>query len=244
MYTICTTDILEPSTSILATFADDTAVSNTYTTAVDNLQTSLNNFHTWSRRWKILISGEKSVNTTFALRRHLHLPVYLDSTIIPYRSTVKYLAVHFDERLTFATHVITKRRELDLRMRIILRLLCRRSSLTLANKRLLYLTVLWSVRTYAISIWGCTSPSNRQLIQRFQNKSLCVIAGAPWYVRNDVLHADLRIPTVVEMIRSLSTRHEWRLHSHLNDLALALLDNSETLCSLQRRHCADLSCLS
>lgn len=93
---------------------------------------------------------------------------------------------------------------------------------------------------YALPVWGCTSNSLQAIIQLFQNESLHAIVNAPWYVRNDTLYYDLRIPTVKETIISRSTRHERCLHYHSNPLALELLDNLETIRRLYRCHCADL----
>ncbi len=243
LYALYTADLPEPEDAIIATFADDTAIlasSPHYPEAVQQLQSALDQFYTWTRRWKILLSSEKSTNITFALRPHPYHPVTLASEVLPYRTTAKYLGVHLDVRLTYSHHIHTKRTELDLRLRKLLWLLRGRSPLSLANRRLLYMTVLRPVWTYAIAIWGCASTSLRNIIQRFQNKTLRTIAGAPWFVRNDTIHQDLRVPTVVEVIRFLATRHENRLHRHPNPLALNLLNNSEEIRRLRRRHCADL----
>lgn len=102
------------------------------------------------------------------------------------------------------------------------------------------MAVFRPVWAYALPVWGCASNSLRAIIQRFQNKSLRAIAGAPWFVRNDTLHQDLQMPTVAEVIATLSTRHERHLHHHPNPLALELLDNSEAIRRLCRRHCTDL----
>lgn len=162
--------------------------SNTW---VQQLQYALDQFYTWTRRWKILLSSEKSTNITFALRPHPYHPIRLASEVIPYRTTAKYLGVHLDVCLTYSHHIHTKRKELDLRFRKLSWLLCGRSPLCLANRRLLYMTVLRPIRTYAIAIWGCARTSLRNIIQRFQNKTIRTIAGAPWFVRNNIIHEDL-----------------------------------------------------
>lgn len=239
LYALYTADMPETPDTVTATFADDTALlasSPDYTTATNHLQAALDSFYSWTQRWKILISSENSSNITFTLRPRTHIPVHLDRSVIPYNSTDKYLGIHLDERLTYAAHVHTKRRELDLRFRQLYWLLGSRSPLSLANKRLLYLSTLRPVWAYALPVWGCACDSLRATIQRFQNKSLRAIAGAPWFVRNETLHHDLRLPTVNEVIATLSLRHERCLLRHPNTLALTLLDNSETVRRLHRRH--------
>ncbi|CAB0001797.1 unnamed protein product, partial [Nesidiocoris tenuis] len=46
------------------------------------------------------------------------------------------------------------------------------------------------------SCGGCTAPTNRQIIQRFQNSVLRCITDAPWYFRNDALHRELNVDSV------------------------------------------------
>ena len=71
-------------------------------------------------------------------------------------------------------------------------------SLSLENKLLLYKVIMKPSWTYGIELWGCSSKSNVNIIQRFQSKTLRLLAGAPRYVSNQTLHADLSITTVEE----------------------------------------------
>ena len=71
-----------------------------------------------------------------------------------------------------------------------------RNKLTLRNKRLLYIAILRPVWTYAIQLWGCTADSNYLIIQRFQNKVLRIMTGAPWYISNEQLHRGLNVDDV------------------------------------------------
>jgi hypothetical protein len=90
------------------------------------------------------------------------------------------------------------------------------------------------VWTYDSELWGCTKPSNIAIIQRFQNRVLRNIVGAPWYVRNADHHRDLRIEMVTAEIRRFARKHEERLLHHDNFEAMQLLDNSEMICRLRR----------
>ena len=54
----------------------------------------------------------------------------------------------------------------------------RYAALSVYNKLMLYQQV-WA---YGIQLWGCTSQSNRNIIQRFQNRVLRGIVDAPWYI--------------------------------------------------------------
>ena len=74
----------------------------------------------------------------------------------------------------------------------------KKSSLSLENKLLLYKAIIKPICTYGVDLWGCYSKSNVNIIQRFQPKTLRLIAGAPRYFSNQKLHAYLSITTVEE----------------------------------------------
>ena len=79
--------------------------------------------------------------------------------------------------------------------------------------------------TYGIQLWGCTSQSNRNIIQKFQNRVLRCIVDAPWYIRNDNLHKDLDVETVDSVIKKYAQSHEQGLQRHINVEALQLLNS-------------------
>jgi hypothetical protein len=80
-------------------------------------------------------------------------------------------------------------------------LLGRKSNLSLDNKLLLYKSIITPVWTYGIELWGCASKSNIAVIDRRQSKILTAIVDGLWYVTNVMIHKDLGIPTVQEVIR-------------------------------------------
>jgi hypothetical protein len=90
---------------------------------------------------------------------------------IPMQPAAKYLGLHLDQRLTWSTHIKTKRQQLNLKLRSMYWLLGRKSQLSLRNKLLLYKCVIKPVWTYGIQLWGCAKPSHTKIIQRLQSKS-------------------------------------------------------------------------
>jgi len=104
-------------------------------------------------------------------------------------------------------------------------ILGRKSEISLVNKVLLYKTILKPIWTYGILLWGSTSHSNTEILQRFQNKVLKTIVNAPWYIPNKLLHTDLQIPTIREEITKFCTNHRAKLLTHPNELSPSYLLN-------------------
>jgi len=100
----------------------------------------------------------------------------------------------------------------------------RKSKLSLENKLLIYKTILKPIWTYGIPLWGTTSNSNIEILQRFQNKVVRSIVNAPRYVPNTILHTDLQIPTVKAEITNFSTKYRGKLITHPNELIPPILD--------------------
>jgi len=99
----------------------------------------------------------------------------------------------------------------------------RKSKLSLTNKLLIYNTILKPIWTYGAPIWGKTSQSNIEILQRLQNKILRMATDAPWYIPNHMLQTDLQIPTIREEITRLSTNYKAKIEVHPNKLTTSFL---------------------
>jgi hypothetical protein len=96
-------------------------------------------------------------------------------------------------------------------------LIGRKSKLTTENKLLLYKAIIEPIWSYGIQLWGCAKPSNTQIIQRIQSKTLRLVFNAPWYVSNKTLHKDSRIPLVEDKIIRMTNRYLLNLTGHLKE---------------------------
>ena len=90
--------------------------------------------------------------------------------------------------------------------------------LSLANKLLIYKTILKPVWTYEIELWGCATKSDTAILQRYQSKLLRTITNAPWYVTNHTLRTDLHIPYVYQLIHDRVNKYRTALAFHPNPL--------------------------
>jgi hypothetical protein len=103
---------------------------------------------------------------TFTTRRETCPPVHLNDVQIPQENHVKYLGLHLDRRLTWHTHIFAKRKQLGLSLTEMYWLLGRKSKLSINNKLLIYKVILKPIWTYGIQLWGTTSNSNIEILER------------------------------------------------------------------------------
>lgn len=81
MYLLFTTDIPFDDNTMTAMFADDIAILSTRNdqlTGTDNLQKSIDNIFSWTRRWKIKINGDKSIHFNYTLRKTVNIKIVLN----------------------------------------------------------------------------------------------------------------------------------------------------------------------
>lgn len=226
LYLVYTSDLPTPGVTVV-TFADDTAlmaVGEGVEEVSERLQRGLNEVNSWIKHWRIRLNETKSVHVNFTNKTVPYVPLTINGNVIPHANTAKYLGMTLDAKLRWKAHVKKKREELALKYRKLYWLMGRKSVLSTYNKILLYKQLLKPVWTYGIQLWGCTSQSNINIIQRFQNRVLRNIVDAPWYFRNADLHRDLRMETVNQEVARFAKKHEDRLHQHDNIEAIQLLD--------------------
>jgi hypothetical protein len=82
----------------------------------------------------------------------------------------------------------------------------------------------WS---YGIELWGCASKSHTAKIQRSQSKLLRMTTNAPWYVTNQTLHDDLKVPFIKDIIQEKRINHHDKLGNHSNPILQPLLEQQQ-----------------
>ena len=141
LYSVYTSDMPTRNYTLVATYADDTAIiaqAKTPGEAAAAVQHHLLALESWLRKWRIKINIEKTVQITFTLHRRPTRPIYMNGRQIPQSRIVRYLGLKLDSRLTWSDHIKTKRQVLNHRLKTLYRLLCPRSPLSLRLKLLLY----------------------------------------------------------------------------------------------------------
>jgi len=118
LYLIFTANFFTTGRTTIATFVDDTgllAVHSDPIVASQQLQSHLDILQKWVDTWKFKINRAKSVHVTFTTKRTLCPPVTMNNILNPMQPDVKYLGFHLDQRLTWRTHIKTKRHHLNLK---------------------------------------------------------------------------------------------------------------------------------
>jgi hypothetical protein len=103
-------------------------------------------------------------------------------------------------------------------------LIGRESQLSLENKLVIYKVILKPIWKYGIELWGCAKLSNIKILQTYQSKTLRMMTNTPWYVSNQTLHDDLKIPVLKDVIHSQAPKYRNRNKNHTNELINALTD--------------------
>ena len=155
--------------SKLKLFADDALLYNQIKkpTDVNNLQSDLDNLITWSESWQMKFNPLKC--ETMRISRHTSIPspiphsYHINNTPLAQVDTVKYLGIHIDDKLSFATHL----KEVGKKATNVLHLLMR--SLKKANtktRETAYKSVCRPILEYATVVW---SPHKQKLIKLLES---------------------------------------------------------------------------
>ena len=242
LYLLYTADIPIPTrnTDMIATFADDTILLSSnkdLTMAISNLQQLLDNTLNWFETWGILVNGEKTVQVTYTNRKiGDHQAITVNNTPIQNDSKAKYLGMVIDSKLNWKDHIIRKKNEVKYKFGQLYWLLGKDSTLPIQNKLLIYKTIIAPIWKYGAELWGTASNSNIKIIQRAQSKILRTIINAEWYISNEIIHRDLNVSTVQEVIRNSSLKHTIKLTSHSNN-EIRQLPNNELSGSRRLKRC-------
>ena len=69
---------------------------------------------------RIKANVSKSVHVTFTLKHETCPPITRNAQPIPQSEKAKYLGIHLDKRLTWKTHIFTKRKALGIKLSLAL----------------------------------------------------------------------------------------------------------------------------
>nr|XP_034826944.1 uncharacterized protein LOC117984436 [Maniola hyperantus] len=209
---------------LLSLYADDSAyLTSSYhqIVAINRLQRLLDLLPEWLDKWRMAVNVGKTAAILFGARQP-YRQLRLRGQDIEWQTSVRYLGCHIDVSLhmvPMVNHAVNQARAATSMLRQVLA-----SSLSPKTKLRIYGAYVRSRLTYAAPAWySFCSEYQRRRLQVQQNKCLRLIVEAPRYVRNDVIHRDLKTPTVEEYVRTLARRMFARAdngpYEHLHGIA-------------------------
>jgi hypothetical protein len=101
-------------------------------------------------------------------------------------------------------------------------LLNRKSDLSVRNGVLLYKQLIRPIMDYACHTWRYAACTHARMLQVLQSKCFRLATGAPWYVRNRLIHEDLGVPLFAYHIRALTVNFDSKLGDVGNPLVQQL----------------------
>jgi hypothetical protein len=222
LYTLFTHDFPTSQHITLAQFADDTAAlckASTSQLAAQHIQTLANIIDEWCANWRVSVNPTKSTLVQFTYLRNTNpVHIYMNNVRVPTASSVKYLGLTLDSKLTWDLHIrniVQKARQQFYKLRHILH---RQSKTPIHLKRLIYTLYIKPIWQYACSIWNSASHTHIHKIQVLQNRILRMALNAPWYIRNTTIHKDIQLPFVIETLHKSYSRHHSSLTDHPNPI--------------------------
>lgn len=221
LFSVSVNDIPIQRDTIIATFADDIAIvasDDDPTAASQKTQSHLDLVESWLKLWKVKLNETKSQHITFTLRRRDCPTVQINNVALAHCSSIRYLGLQLDRRLTWGAHVTNTRQKLKTRFHQLKRLLDRRSKLQLLHKLTIYKAIIKPIWTYGVALWGSAKPSHTKRIQAMQNKVLRTITQCPFYVSNATLHHDTNMTLVTDTARQAYNALHTTFQQHTNPL--------------------------
>ena len=148
---------------------------------------------------RLTLSLEKT-NYSIFHRPRAKIPSFLDNLkceqhTIQRMTTVKYLGLYLDDKLTWTDHVTQTSKKLT---RIISSFKIIKHFVPDKCKKQLFHAHINSRLKYGLEVYGHTTKNNIQKLQVLQNKSLKVLFNKDWYTPTSQLHKDLQLLKLVD----------------------------------------------
>ncbi|GLV34056.1 hypothetical protein CBL_05076 [Carabus blaptoides fortunei] len=178
----------------------------------------------WYDKWRININATKSAVILFSRRkRRPTTNITLHDQSFPWTNSDKYLGLLHTPKMTWKEHISQSVSKAIGARSQLYPLLCRNSKLSIDNKLLIYTAILRPAITYPSPVWEYAAKQHLKRIQIFQNKTIRMALDAPWFIRNDQLHADINLQQIQTYIRDNATNFFGNLIKHPNPTSSKLL---------------------
>jgi hypothetical protein len=236
LFSIFINDVPAFAKTSLALYADDTAIyahSFNAEVATRQVQIQVNLLEKYFDKWLIQINAAKTEAILFAKKftnTKIITPLKVKNRKVLTQSSVKYLGVHLDTRLTYHTHIDKTLTRAKATLHALYPLFSKQSKLTSGNKLKLYKTIVRPVLTYAAPVWCSITNTTMIKPQRFQNKCLRLATNSGRYIKIKDLHDIANIEMLRDHVDRLSTSFYLNRLGY-NPLTRQVIKTHNLLCS-------------
>ena len=204
-----------------ALFADDLAIyahSFSAIVAAKQLQMHIYQLEKYYSTWKIIVNKAKTEVIVFA-KKTKDTKIFQPITVYGFPTTpvttVRYLGVHLDSKITHHKHVKEINRKVYMVIKKIYPLLAKNSALSLKNKKLIYKMIIRPIITYASPVWCSMAKTHMKELQVLQNKCLRMVLSADRYTKIENLHQEAEIEYMDDYVKTLAENfYHNQLHSN------------------------------
>ena len=184
LFTILINDLFDniPKCVENSLYADDGALwftSPSLEQAVTQIQSAMNSIMTWSQKWGLQLSLDKTKALIFTRKRLKDVPkLYLFNSPIKYTNTFKFLGITFDKSLTWRPHIehIKEKCHKDLQLLSIIS--SHKWGADCLTLRKLYLALTLPKLDYGSPIYANAAKCHLTVLDRIQYKAARIILGA------------------------------------------------------------------
>jgi hypothetical protein len=235
LFNIFLNDIPIPKKGQLCLFADDTAYireaswKNLKLLKKDLIH-QVSVLKSYFGDWKIFLNESKTefsilTKSTKMIKLMNSDRITFGSNSFPWKSSVKYLGVVLDNKLTFRAHIEDSIRKASaVSFSSLYCLLNRRSSASSDSKIRIYKSYIRPIFTYAAPIFSNAAKCHLNKLQLFQNKLLRMILNVRWddFISTADLHKMANVPLIHDFLNRVANNFYTKVSSHPNQLISSL----------------------
>ena len=246
LFNIFVNDLPKINNCHLAAYADDLAVFceapwRDLDSIKNTLKFGLVKISEFYEKWKIKINNTKTEFSIFT--RSTKMKTNMRSSFPQFNNIqfnwsdpIKYLGIHLDSRLCFKNHIENSISKTNQAIRVLYCLLKKNNSSSINSKLTLYKSYIRPLLTYACPIFANCPNCHFKKLQIIQNKCLRMILSAPYYFRIDVMHEELKIPTIRQFVDKITDKFYTKCSFHQNSLVRSLGDYNQQSLPFRVKH--------
>lgn len=187
-------------------FADDTSLTATGISlqeVIDNLQTDLDNVHTWCKQNAMVLNAQKTksmnISTKSTKSENTKSPtLHIQDQEIELTDTEKLLGVHVDNNLKWKTHIQSTIKKCNAQLYLLLRI---KQYLDLHSRKLFFNSYILPHLDYCCTIWGNCNNELLSDIIKFQKRAARIILDKSFDTPSNELFKELNWMTFDQRIK-------------------------------------------